>query len=113
MVSHKQLERLAQKAAGTMGVDMASGKDFTTVYIDPEADPRIINAAKCSYCLRRPAIKIDEKERPICLTCHHAKPSPIVRQGEFVGRNQPCPCGSGKKYKRCCRNTKDIDKDGS
>jgi preprotein translocase subunit SecA len=24
------------------------------------------------------------------------------RQGEKVGRNEPCPCGSGKKYKRCC-----------
>ena len=22
--------------------------------------------------------------------------------GGKVGRNQPCPCGSGKKYKRCC-----------
>ncbi|MFQ5648637.1 MAG: SEC-C metal-binding domain-containing protein, partial [bacterium] len=20
----------------------------------------------------------------------------------MVGRNQPCPCGSGKKYKKCC-----------
>lgn len=26
---------------------------------------------------------------------------PIVK-GETVGRNDPCPCGSGKKYKRCC-----------
>jgi preprotein translocase SecA subunit len=24
------------------------------------------------------------------------------RQGEKVGRNDPCPCGSGRKYKRCC-----------
>jgi preprotein translocase subunit SecA len=24
------------------------------------------------------------------------------RQSEKVGRNDPCPCGSGKKYKRCC-----------
>ena len=23
------------------------------------------------------------------------------REGEKVGRNDPCPCGSGKKYKRC------------
>lgn len=23
-------------------------------------------------------------------------------QGEKVGRNEPCPCGSGKKYKKCC-----------
>jgi len=22
--------------------------------------------------------------------------------GRKVGRNDPCPCGSGKKYKRCC-----------
>jgi hypothetical protein len=26
----------------------------------------------------------------------------IPRLGSKVGRNQPCPCGSGKKYKRCC-----------
>lgn len=28
------------------------------------------------------------------------KPSPVV--GHKVGRNDPCPCGSGKKYKKCC-----------
>ena len=28
-----------------------------------------------------------------------AKP---VRTGPKVGRNDPCPCGSGKKYKQCC-----------
>ena len=27
---------------------------------------------------------------------------PYVRLTEKVGRNDPCPCGSGKKYKRCC-----------
>jgi preprotein translocase subunit SecA len=27
---------------------------------------------------------------------------PKVRPAEKVGRNDPCPCGSGKKYKRCC-----------
>ncbi len=26
----------------------------------------------------------------------------IVRSGEKIGRNDPCPCGSGKKYKKCC-----------
>jgi preprotein translocase subunit SecA len=24
------------------------------------------------------------------------------REGQKIGRNQPCPCGSGKKYKKCC-----------
>ena len=26
---------------------------------------------------------------------------PFVREGRKVGRNEPCPCGSGKKYKHC------------
>ncbi|MDH5219130.1 MAG: SEC-C metal-binding domain-containing protein, partial [Gammaproteobacteria bacterium] len=26
---------------------------------------------------------------------------PFVRDGRKVGRNEPCPCGSGKKYKQC------------
>ena len=30
------------------------------------------------------------------------KPTPIVRPGSKLGRNDPCPCGSGKKYKKCC-----------
>ena len=26
----------------------------------------------------------------------------VVNTGVQVGRNEPCPCGSGKKYKQCC-----------
>jgi preprotein translocase subunit SecA len=26
----------------------------------------------------------------------------VVRSGAKIGRNDPCPCGSGKKYKKCC-----------
>jgi hypothetical protein len=29
--------------------------------------------------------------------------TPIQREGPKVGRNDPCPCGSGKKFKKCCR----------
>ncbi len=29
------------------------------------------------------------------------KPDTFVREGRKVGRNEPCPCGSGKKYKQC------------
>jgi len=28
--------------------------------------------------------------------------TPIVREEPKIGRNDPCPCGSGKKYKKCC-----------
>jgi preprotein translocase subunit SecA len=30
------------------------------------------------------------------------KQKTVVREGDKVGRNDPCPCGSGKKYKKCC-----------
>ena len=30
------------------------------------------------------------------------KKKPVTQDGKKVGRNDPCPCGSGKKYKNCC-----------
>ncbi|MCB1903860.1 MAG: SEC-C domain-containing protein, partial [Gammaproteobacteria bacterium] len=30
------------------------------------------------------------------------KPKTEVHAGPKVGRNDPCPCGSGKKFKKCC-----------
>jgi len=33
---------------------------------------------------------------------HHRSIAPFVRSGPKIGRNDPCPCGSGKKYKKCC-----------
>ena len=30
------------------------------------------------------------------------KKSKTVVKGKKIGRNEPCPCGSGKKYKHCC-----------
>jgi hypothetical protein len=33
---------------------------------------------------------------------------PFSRNGPKVGRNEPCPCGSGKKYKKCCGLEKSI-----
>ena len=30
------------------------------------------------------------------------KNQPVVNSTRKVGRNEPCPCGSGKKYKQCC-----------
>ena len=36
------------------------------------------------------------------------KPETFRREMPKVGRNDPCPCGSGKKYKNCCMN-KDVE----
>lgn len=34
--------------------------------------------------------------------CSHAAQSPFVRTDVKLGRNDPCSCGSGAKFKKCC-----------
>ena len=36
---------------------------------------------------------------------HNSAQAPIRREHPKIGRNDVCPCGSGKKYKRCCVNS--------
>jgi hypothetical protein len=42
----------------------------------------------------------DPSMRPEPISDEHG-PRTIVREESKVGRNEPCPCGSGRKYKRC------------
>ena len=39
---------------------------------------------------------------PSLLPTAAANEEPYLREAPKVGRNDPCPCGSGKKYKKCC-----------
>ncbi|MFM1815662.1 MAG: hypothetical protein RLZ98_2357 [Pseudomonadota bacterium] len=40
---------------------------------------------------------------PDCAHGHHHEPVVTYKRlGAKVGRNDSCPCGSGKKYKKCC-----------
>ena len=43
-----------------------------------------------------------QDERWYFVDGHAPRPETVVRQTPKVGRNDPCPCGSGKKYKKCC-----------
>jgi uncharacterized protein len=36
------------------------------------------------------------------IVAEEEQPQPVTRTAPKVGRNDPCPCGSGRKYKRCC-----------
>jgi uncharacterized protein YecA (UPF0149 family) len=40
--------------------------------------------------------------RNLSLLAGQARFRHMRRDGRKVGRNDPCPCGSGKKYKQCC-----------
>ena len=45
---------------------------------------------------------IFDEETKKTLYLEQKKSGTIRREGKKVGRNDPCPCGSGKKYKQCC-----------
>jgi len=55
--------------------------------------------------LRREPERIPKKKkRPMHLSHggDEVAPATVRRKGKKIGRNDPCPCGSGKKYKKCC-----------
>jgi preprotein translocase subunit SecA len=80
------------------GAMMARIKEETTEYlfkvqIDQEAEMTDEFASKSSQVVEHRG-ESENLERPV-----------TVRRGEEkVGRNEPCPCGSGKKYKKCHGN---------
>jgi len=57
-----------------------------------------------SVRLKENAPERKEVAKPLAATHgdESVKKRPIVKKGAKVGRNDPCPCGSGKKYKKCC-----------
>ena len=44
----------------------------------------------------------DSEYFPFELNDSFERPQTYVRKEKKIGRNDPCPCGSGKKYKKCC-----------
>ncbi len=64
-------------------------------FIHPDANAGI---AEGGAAVPEPgAARLGERRTP-----EAAPRRPIIRHGRKVGRNEPCPCGSGKKYKQCC-----------
>lgn len=48
------------------------------------------------------SINVVSENKPQVPQTSDVKRTPVVNQEPKVGRNDPCPCGSGKKYKNCC-----------
>ena len=58
---------------------------------------------------KRPEEKMSLRQKRAMQLSHGddiSTPSTVRREGQKIGRNAPCPCGSGKKYKKCCGATK-------
>ncbi len=55
--------------------------------------------------MREPPEPVSRKKRRAMRMSHGGEtetPATVRRTEKKVGRNEPCPCGSGKKYKKCC-----------
>jgi len=74
---------------------------FDTMIMNIENDvTKLINRAQVQNNLKREAVV---KDAHASSGKEEVKRKPVVKkEEEKVGRNDPCPCGSGKKYKNCC-----------
>ena len=70
--------------------------------IDPEKLYYNMVEAKATWLYGLPewdSILTEERRKELY---KQQKASGTIRKGKKIGRNDPCPCGSGKKYKHCC-----------
>ena len=97
----EELRRNREEADNLISVSSVDGKQIIhTEYEDPEFAEQIANWCNGGSNRRRLRITADDIEvldingRRL-LNTHK-------RSGDKIGRNEPCPCGSGKKFKKCC-----------
>ena len=85
-------------------LDLEEVEADTTLELNIDLEKLYFNMldAKADYLYELPqwdGIFSDEKRKEIQKSWRSSKT--IVNENK-VGRNDPCPCGSGKKYKKCC-----------
>ncbi|MFH1116640.1 MAG: DUF1186 domain-containing protein [Pseudomonadota bacterium] len=87
------LRELGDRRGYTLITDLIRDMEWWACFKPPERPKRKldlkIEKAKLSKLLRR---RVKAERRP------HEEPM----RSQKIGRNEPCPCGSGKKYKKCC-----------
>ncbi len=76
----------------------------------PEVKQAAPEAPRHNYNYRtsRPGLPGEEAQRSAAAARQGAPQTPVTMRhtGPRIGRNDPCPCGSGKKYKNCCGRDK-------
>jgi uncharacterized protein YecA (UPF0149 family) len=78
----QEIQKLAFEAGGDMGLLV---RKLKAQIAEQEAEKKRLEA------------EVAEKERLLA-----RRPTPRPTRPDRIGRNDPCPCGSGKKFKACC-----------
>src|ERR1700722_1189357 len=80
--------------------DLARGKDRILARLADNPRRRLVQDTVAEMgqwsCFRKESWTAKVSPKPA------AAVSPIKKSAPKTGRNEPCPCGSGKKYKKCC-----------
>lgn len=90
------------------------GREFDLKEIEEEAKKEskefamshdvLSNTMNCPKCHRRDLLKHDQNGPYFCGACGWERGLIPIRNTETkIGRNDQCPCGSGKKFKKCCQ----------
>ena len=97
------LYRVQVAPADALPFDDAQGRPFDSAQGRPVDEARLAPSAggRDGDILGRPEARSQPRlaERSLRPT---ASTAPIKIAGKKIGRNDPCPCGSGRKYKKCC-----------
>lgn len=83
-------------------LDTMTEDTIVKIEIDPEKLYYNMVGAKAKWLYTLPqweTILTEEKRKELY---KQQKASGTIRKDKKVGRNDPCPCGSGQKYKKCC-----------
>lgn len=84
-------------------IDVKSVDDETDINLDIDYEKLYYNMkdAKATWLFKLPSWKNVLPTEKIDEINHDYKEANTAH-AEIIGRNDPCPCGSGKKYKKCC-----------
>lgn len=79
-------------------------EEDTQVNLDYDKEKLYYNmvGAKADWLYELPQWKEIYSEEELKKLYKEQKESTTIRKEKKIGRNDPCPCGSGKKYKKCC-----------
>lgn len=110
---HLALTTLAVFADRATAATMLGGEDGSVAADDPAVDELaeqtlpFVDEALDGYMRIARAVRLalhaaGEYDDEDTGAAAEAASGPYRRQGPRVGRNDPCPCGSGRKYKHCC-----------